>query len=285
MDIRQLRCFLTVADEGTVSAAARRLGIAQPPLSVQIRRLESSLGVRLFDRNPRSTSLTAAGRQLLPEARAIVLRTENAAAAVQDRAAGRLGSVRVAVRSEARSKKLTKRLRSFVGKHRSLRVVVNLISDAHPLPPWDILVSASPEDRAMGHSTLFESQPLGLAFQQEHRLCGRSTIVAVDLAGELILLQSAGRRSAFDTAIRSSLPGDHYRFDVPVSDRSVDACLWLVSIGLGISVCGEQSVRDGPARIRWRPVDPALPTSESFVIANPSSEAAILPTLTDFLCR
>jgi DNA-binding transcriptional LysR family regulator len=64
MDIRRLQSFLRIADEGSMSRAARVLGVAQPALSRQMRLLEEALGVALFTRNPRGMELTEAGEQL-----------------------------------------------------------------------------------------------------------------------------------------------------------------------------------------------------------------------------
>jgi len=72
MDLRQLRTFVTVADEGTVSKAASRLGIAQPALSRQIRDLEHDLGVKLFDRVRRRLVVTSEGQELLADCRNIL---------------------------------------------------------------------------------------------------------------------------------------------------------------------------------------------------------------------
>lgn len=72
MDLRHLRTFVTVAEQGTVSTASARLGIAQPALSRQIKDLESDLGIRLFDRIRRRLRLTAEGEQLLSDCRGIM---------------------------------------------------------------------------------------------------------------------------------------------------------------------------------------------------------------------
>ena len=62
MDFKQLLYFTTVVDEGTISAAARKLHMTQPPLSTQLRLLEDEVGCLLFERGPRSIRLTDAGR-------------------------------------------------------------------------------------------------------------------------------------------------------------------------------------------------------------------------------
>jgi DNA-binding transcriptional LysR family regulator len=77
LDMRKLRYFVAVAEELNFGRAARRLHIAQPVLSRQIRSLEDELGVQLFVRDSRGTELTAAGTQLLEDAR-FMLRESNA---------------------------------------------------------------------------------------------------------------------------------------------------------------------------------------------------------------
>lgn len=76
--VRDLRYFVTVADELHFTRAAERLRISQPALSKQIRALERQLGFRLFDRGPRGVGLTVPGEALLPAARALVGDWENA---------------------------------------------------------------------------------------------------------------------------------------------------------------------------------------------------------------
>lgn len=96
MDFRQLRTFVTVAELGTVSAAAVRLRIAQPALSRQITSLEHELGVKLFDRLGRRLALTSEGEQLLGNCRALL----NDVIAIRERAQelqrGDVGTLRLA---------------------------------------------------------------------------------------------------------------------------------------------------------------------------------------------
>lgn len=66
LNLRDIRAFIAVAQTGNFTRAATRLHLSQPALTVQIRRLEETVGVRLFDRNSRNVALTPAGRELLP---------------------------------------------------------------------------------------------------------------------------------------------------------------------------------------------------------------------------
>ncbi len=78
MELRHLRYFLAVAEEGNFTRAAAKLGIGQPPLSQQIRDLENEIGVALFHRVPHGAELTAAGTAFLDEAKASLAAAEKA---------------------------------------------------------------------------------------------------------------------------------------------------------------------------------------------------------------
>jgi DNA-binding transcriptional LysR family regulator len=95
MELRHLRYFVAVAEELNFTRAAERLGISQPPLSLQIRQLERELGTPLFRRQARSVELTGAGKLMLEEARVILKQVERAATGVRRRARGETGRVNV----------------------------------------------------------------------------------------------------------------------------------------------------------------------------------------------
>ncbi len=99
MELRHLRYFVAVAEALNFSEAARRLHIAQPPLSRQIQQLEAELGVRLFVRDRRKVELTDAGSVLLHEARILVNQTLFTMDAVRRAHAGQYGLVRVGLGS------------------------------------------------------------------------------------------------------------------------------------------------------------------------------------------
>src|SRR4051794_41978467 len=101
MELRHLRYFVTVAEEGSITRAAEQLWIAQPGLSTQIRRLEAELGVQLLNRHTRGVELTPAGEVFLERARATLAAAEVAISTGADLAAGLLGTVRLGIATEA----------------------------------------------------------------------------------------------------------------------------------------------------------------------------------------
>ncbi len=84
MDLAQLRAFIAITRSGSFRGAAELVHLSQPSLSHQIRRLESELGVRLFDRSQRPVALTEPGRVLLDQAEAILDAVEQTTAKVRD---------------------------------------------------------------------------------------------------------------------------------------------------------------------------------------------------------
>ena len=91
MDLRTLRCFLTVAEEGSITRAALRLHMSQPPLSVRLQALERELDVALLVRHGRGVELTAAGRVLAERARRLLSDADSTAEAVRSVGQGMRG--------------------------------------------------------------------------------------------------------------------------------------------------------------------------------------------------
>lgn len=94
-DLRHLRCFLAVAEEAHFGRAAARLSMTQPPLSVAIRQLEDTVGVRHIDRTSRGVRITAAGEALLPQARALLAAAAEAALTAREVGRGARGRLRI----------------------------------------------------------------------------------------------------------------------------------------------------------------------------------------------
>jgi DNA-binding transcriptional LysR family regulator len=112
LELRHLRYFVAVAEEGGFTRAAERLHIAQPPLSQQVRSLEEDLGMRLLERLPRGVRLTPAGAAFLQEARSILASVEAAQSRVKRVAAGTEGTLAIGLASSAATHPLVPRLLS-----------------------------------------------------------------------------------------------------------------------------------------------------------------------------
>jgi DNA-binding transcriptional LysR family regulator len=113
IELRQLRYFVTVAEELHFGRAATRLHMTQPPLSQTIFALEELLGAALFDRNRRSVALTAAGAALLPEARRLLAQAGDLPALVRRAASGETGKLVLAFVSSADYSVLPPFLRAY----------------------------------------------------------------------------------------------------------------------------------------------------------------------------
>src|SRR5690242_17869828 len=95
MDLRQLRYFVAIAEELHFGRAAARLGMAQPPLTQQIQKLERELGLPVFLRESRKTTLTDAGQVLLEDARRILRECDEAIERTRAAARGETGRITV----------------------------------------------------------------------------------------------------------------------------------------------------------------------------------------------
>ena len=97
MDLRHLRYFIAVAEEGHITRAAERLGMQQPPLSRQINAIERELDVQLFRRKSRGVELTDAGRALLEDASATLANLDRSFERTRRTARGEQGQIRVGI--------------------------------------------------------------------------------------------------------------------------------------------------------------------------------------------
>ncbi|RDJ99413.1 LysR family transcriptional regulator [Paraburkholderia lacunae] len=121
-DLRQLRYFVTVAEEKHFGRAAARLSMTQPPLSQAIRALEETLGVELFARTKRSVELTPVGADLLPEVQRLLASAEGLRPLAQSLARGEAGVLSLAFVSTADYGLLPLLLRDFGARHPRVRL-------------------------------------------------------------------------------------------------------------------------------------------------------------------
>jgi DNA-binding transcriptional LysR family regulator len=113
LSVHQLRCFIAVADFGTVTRASQHLYISQPALSAQIRALEAVVGVALFDRHAKGMALSAAGEGFLPHARASLTELDAAVAAARALDREDQSPVRVGIIVGTQTELISRVLRTF----------------------------------------------------------------------------------------------------------------------------------------------------------------------------
>lgn len=129
MDIRQLRYFVTVADEGQITRAAKKLNMAQPPLSHQLKLIEEELGTMLFYRNSRSVELTEAGSLLYQRAISILQQLEDTLTEVKETGNGIRGQLSVGTAKTCAMNYLPERVQAF---RKEYPLVTFRILDNHP---------------------------------------------------------------------------------------------------------------------------------------------------------
>src|SRR6266403_1575193 len=194
MDLRKLRYFVATAEELHFGRAARRLGLSQPPLSMQLRALELDLGAKLFERDNRSVALTHVGAVLLVEARKILRQVDQARVLVERTARGEYGALSVGFITPVEYTFLPPLLREFKrqcpGGTLLLRELTSDIQSRELVQgTLDVgfLIGPSPTDQ-LSHQELM-AEPLIAAIPKGHRLSGTSGKLSVrQLANEDVMI-------------------------------------------------------------------------------------------------
>ncbi|MBI6871552.1 LysR family transcriptional regulator [Clostridium aciditolerans] len=113
MDIKQLKYFLAIAEEGQITGAAKRLNIAQPPLSYHLKLLEEELGVKLVERGSRKIQLTDAGKILRNRAEQMLELAQSTVKELKDFSTGLKGTLSIGTVSSSGATLLPERIKSF----------------------------------------------------------------------------------------------------------------------------------------------------------------------------
>jgi DNA-binding transcriptional LysR family regulator len=210
LELRLVRYFTVVAEQLNFGRAATDLHLAQPSLSRQIQRLEDRLGVRLFDRTPRGTLLTEAGKAFLPEAHALLRAARRAAFTA--RAYAPTGNVVIGYVEDLVITPAVRELR----RHHPQATINTRHLECHDEPVFaaglvDVLVARAPmpypaDDLRM---TVLYEEPRMLVMPADHHLAGRATVSLADFAaGDTVYCSHGAPRSIYPTdAHRKADPG------------------------------------------------------------------------------
>jgi DNA-binding transcriptional LysR family regulator len=259
MELRHLRYFVAVAEEQNITRAAARLHVSQPPLSRQIRDLEDDLGVELLTRSAHSIKLTEAGRVFLTEARAILLRTEEAVQTVRSVATGMHGEIHVGYAPSLTVELLPRALHAFQADCPGVRVSL------HDLSTQDLLAGIR---SGRLHLALMVRPPkAGLGDLKFDVLRSYGVCVAASLAHPLARARSitlsrlkTERLIAFTSADYPEYHewiGSLYRADTPrIAEEhdSVTSLIAAVESGRGVAIVSQSLACLAGPRLKLRPL-------------------------------
>ena len=238
--LKQLRYFVAVCEEGTVSGAAQTLAISQSAVTEAIMDLEGDLGVTLFDRHPRGLNITHRGHQFLRHAQAILANVQDARHAFETADSETSGSLHLGVTSLVAGYVLSDILARY--KRANPAVEVTAIEDSadyleHLLIGGEldvaVMVISHLRDRMALQAEILEVSPYRLWLPLGHDLANRDSIELTDIADEpLIMLMM----DEIEEATARLLDAFGAKPNVAFRTRSVEAVRNLVATGSGIAL-------------------------------------------------
>lgn len=259
------QAFLAVADELHFGRAARRLHMAQPPLSRLIRQLEAELGAVLFERNSRSVRLTPQGEALVEPARELVMLSQRMPEIVRRAGAGETGRVRLGFAGASVNHLVSALARRVRAERPGLSLEFHGSQLSHPgleklrggaldavIGRWDFL----PKEVS---SRVIAQEQLLVALPDQHRLAEAEFVEASDLADEPWVVLPGGSGATLSN--RLQLLAMRGRFVPRIVQTAPDSAteLLLVDAGVGVALTLSGVHDNIPARgVVFRPIAPDL---------------------------
>jgi DNA-binding transcriptional LysR family regulator len=291
LETRQLRYFVAVAEELHFGRAAKRLGLAQPPLTRAIRDLERQLGVQLFARTTRRVTLTPAGEVLLGDARA-ALDAVSSAARHARHAGEPIPALRLALKADIDGGLLPQILDTYAQEEAAVPVKLVLSQVGEQAQAVrdgraDTALLLSPcDDRALDSEPLI-SEPFLLAIAANAPLAARTSLRLADLAGWS--LPDGSPADQGPVVSRHGVSGTHARRPgpagipglVPTASTAGDASdlpqiFRLVELGSIVCFFPTSLTRRYPRpEIAYRPVEDVEPATLSVAWPQQSRSAAV----------
>lgn len=243
MEIKPLKSFVTVALLKSFSAAARELHTVQPAISRHIAALEDELGARLFIRNTRDVQITAAGLQLLSDAKILLKQFDDAKSRVKKAAQGELGQLRIGYLPSACLTLIPYLVKQFHALFPHVEISLYEMTAAEQLIAFkhdDIDIGVSrplPVDGGYGLLThLLYQDHLCIVVPEEHELAGRHYVKLSEIQEEkLILFHREEAIGLFDTIIHLC-QSNGFSPHLSAQPKHMQTLLTMVAAGLGIAI-------------------------------------------------
>lgn len=179
MDLRQLRCFLAVADRGSFTRAAASLHVSQPALSLTIARLEADLGTRLFHRGDRFVRTTEAGERLIGHARGLLQAADRARESVAPTETGE--AIRLGAPALLASAWLPGALAAFLEQRPDVKLQVTvagarIVEAQAAAGELDLALISEYQPSAQVEATPLFQAALGACVAEGHPLAGKAQV-------------------------------------------------------------------------------------------------------------
>ena len=241
IELRHLRYFLAVAETLHFSRAAQLLGIAQPPLSQQIKRLEQRLGHRLFDRTTRGVKLTLAGQLLAERARSTIEKVQDDLAQVRRLGRGEEGTLTVGFSGSVMFTDLPAAIESYRRRYPKVELRLRELATSAQIAALLIgtldlafLRDADPSE-GIQISTLIEERYVAV-LPEAHLLASKRSLRVRDLRKEpFVLFARRMGPLAFDRTI-ACCERNGFRPNIVQDAPQWPTLVRLVSAGLGVSL-------------------------------------------------
>ncbi|MDR3220647.1 MAG: LysR family transcriptional regulator [Candidatus Accumulibacter sp.] len=256
MDVRRLKYFIVAAEERSISRAAERLHITQPPLTRYIQSLEEELGVLLFNRTSWGVELTQAGTALLKHAHNISAHIELVTEQVRRVAAGQAGRIDIGAFGSAMISIVPRLLRSFSSTHPDVKIVlhnmpkerqINALRQGRILAVLDRYLPEFPNIR----SERVCREALWVAVHRDNPLTALTRVSLDDLRGEPLIDE---QDPSVSIACRELFK--HHDFEPLVVQKATDlvAAAIMVSGGFGTTFVPESLLNLKLSNVVYRPL-------------------------------
>ncbi|WP_416065239.1 LysR family transcriptional regulator [Rhizobium sp. ZK1] len=262
MELRHIRYFLAVAEEANFTRAAARLGIGQPPLSQQIRDLETEIGAVLFHRVPHGAELTVAGTAFLPEAKASLAAAEKARLAAQSANRGETGRLSLGfTASSAFNPLVSTTIRRFRARWPEVRLSLtemNTLGLMQKLERGELdatFMRPGLSDPDGIRLKRLPDEPMVVALPAGHPLAKHKTLSLALLADEsFILFPRLVGLSLYDDVVRACREAG---FELTVAQEApqISSVVNLVAADLGVSIVPASISQIKLAGVAYRPIE------------------------------
>jgi DNA-binding transcriptional LysR family regulator len=261
LEIRLLEAVVAVADELHFGRAAARLGIAQPPLSARIQRLERLLGVRVFDRDRQGVSVTAPGAEVLAQARRVLAEARSLSRLAAGLQAGTHGSLTIGAVGSAFYQALPELLGSARTQLPDLDLRISEVEtpdqvDALLVGELDVGFLRPPVDRRLDARVVWQ-EPLVVAVPASHRLAERAHFDAEELAAEPVVFFPRDRGPGYWDQVSDVFRSVGVPLAAVAEADHTTTMLGLVALVVGLTVVPQSARALCLAGVRYLPLHPA----------------------------